>query len=246
MKITDKHLILVFSILATIIFIFVDSQSTKFIFLIPLIFLFPGYLVLTVLDRKDSIERLIFGFVLSIGLFGIIALLLALFAIMSTDSLFLSLITLITFLFILSDPTILKFKKSGMEKGMSEQDRVIVASLIALCFLVAVFGYNTFTAQEPDTIQYYLVDKIPDDIALNSPLLFDVNINSDYSYPIDLTLVTRFEESTNTTNFSLQPDGDICIPVYVTATSFGNKTVFFDLYIGNDFYATLNFDFEVP
>ena len=234
----DKDIVALLT-LASLILYFLSPPIIKFMLIAFILLFSPGYFAIKSYREVSEEEALIFSVPLSIGISGIIAVLLSSLSLLSSRTMLLSVGIIILILYIFSKP--LKIEKIKIRMP----DRII--SVLIILMLVTALGW-IYAEQSINPMKEVdiAIEEWPHNATLNSTLEFLIYVKNwnyeahTFKIIFSLNNVTMEEKT-----FSLEKGKSIYLHFEAYATHSGINLASFDLYVNGDYYTNVHVYFEV-
>ncbi len=233
----DKDLVALITIVGFILS-FYPYAIVKFIGISILLFFSPGFFLLKIIYHDMNLEELILlSFGVSVGISGAIALLLAVFSILTPMYMFLA-IALISILgYFLSSS--LDIKKPSIGKPDKFTAVMLSLMLILLGIWVGVESQTTYYKEIDIAINHW-----PQNATTNSTLQFDIYVkNQNYG---DANCSVHFSLNNHMyqfRNFTLDSGEEKMLMFQAVSNKTGKNLASFDLYVNGDYYTNVHIYF---
>lgn len=230
----------IFAILTIISFFlyFLPFKPVKFFSTLFILLFSPGYFVLNIYKDVKKEEYFLVP-VISLGISGIVAIILSSLSILSSKNMLITLGVIILIAYILSKP--------GKVDTISEKKEMKAITVLVILMLITagvwlIKEFSTNPKKEVDIA----IQKWPLNASTNTTLLFVIYVKNWYypgeNFTVVFSLNNRIMENRS---FSLPPGESKYLYFNAITHSVGKNLASFDLYIDGKYYTNVHIYFEV-
>ncbi len=234
----DKNIVALLTIIFLLLY-FTPFTILKFISLGFILFFSPGFFILRIYKKISGEELVLLSIPLSLGITGIIALILATLSILTPQNMLLLIIAVILAGYMLSSYDEFRVPKA------SKPDKLVSLIVVLSIILMLIWVYNGVNVPQYKEVDIGILEW-PENATLNDTLYFKIYVkNWDYENATIDVVFTLNNKSMGNKAFSLNRGEDKSFYFTAIAKKEGKNLASFDLYVNGDYYTNVHIYFYV-